>query len=442
MRSLDKDRVPDPSRSLVAEFWWRAHVELKPDPARTVLKPFHLAYPGQSDGEAVRTRAIIDRMLSLDSRTREIARTYLTNLLDDRHRNIEGALLRRFDALRAYLPPKKRFQKRDKLLIGGLFDEEYAFEAAALFNPSIVRHWNQRGLKKGEVRFILSLRGIGEGHVSSVTFRTGVWNGKRRVRVDKPSPYASPPIVDEIGKDDTALCLRFEDAEDLSEAVLFPMTDSQARGLEDLRLVTLTEDDGSSRYVGLFTAFDGRDARQQILTTTDFNCFEMRPLDGRAVRNKGMALFPRRIDGRYAMISRQDNESIWLMTSDDLYRWDKAEKIIEPLHPWEMVQMGNCGSPIEIDEGWLLITHAVGIVRNYTIGACLLDKNDPSKVLARSNIPLLRSGPEQRDGYVPNVVYSCGALVEGRRILLPYGVADNFTTIVTGDLDAMLEHMS
>ena len=442
MLGLDKSGIVDPSRSLTAEFWRRAGIELKPDATRTVLKPFRPAYPGEADGAAERTRAIIDRMLSLDSRTRDIGQQYMTDLLDDRHRDIEATLLRRFDEIKPDLPGGKRFLKRDKLLIGGLFSEEYAFEAAALFNPSVVRHWDQRGLKKGEVRFILSLRGIGEGHVSSVTFRTGVWNGKRRVQVDKPSRFAEPPIVDKLEEEGGVLCLRFESAQDLSEAVLFPMTSFQTRGLEDLRLVIFTEEDGSSRYVGLFTAFDGREIRSEILTTQDFSCFEMRPLTGRAVKNKGMALFPRRIGGRYAMIGRQDNESIWLMTSDDLYRWDKAKKIVEPLYPWELVQMGNCGSPIEIDEGWLLFTHAIGVVRNYTMGAVLLDKKDPSKVLARSNIPLLRSGPEQRDGYVPNVVYSCGALIEGRRILLPYGVADNFTSMVTGDLDAMLAHMS
>ena len=426
-----------------ADFWHRAHVVLKPDPSRTVLRPFDVAYPAAySKRKGARVEAIIQRMLTIDQRMIKRGLRFVDELLDSRQRNLRSILLRQFDQVKEYVPEGAELSEDQKLLIGGVFSEEYAFEAAALFNPSIVRHWDQSGLKPGAVRFILSLRGIGEGHVSSVTFRTGVWDGALGVRVEAPSGYAEPPQIETRGKDDAELLLHFGDIEEISEAVLFPMTPSQSRGIEDLRLVIFTEEDGTQLYVGTFTAFDGINIHQEILTTKDFCHFGMRPMEGKVAENKGMALFPRRIDGRYAMLGRQDNENIWLMYSNDLHRWDEVEKIIAPLHPWEFVQMGNCGSPIEIEEGWLVMTHGVGLLRNYTIGACLLDKDDPSKVIARSNIPLLRSGPEQRDGYVPNVVYSCGSLIQDRRILVPYGVADNFATIVTGDVDALLSHLS
>jgi len=435
------DASDEPSHT--ADFWHRAHVVLKPDPSRTVLRPFDVAYPAAySQRKGARVEAIIQRMLTIDERMIKRGLRFVDELLDSRQRNLRSILLRQFDQVKEYVPEGAELSEDRKLLIGGVFSEEYAFEAAALFNPSIVRHWDQSGLKPGAVRFILSLRGIGEGHVSSVTFRTGVWDGALGVRVESPSGYAEPPQIETRGKDDAELLLHFGDIEEISEAVLFPMTPSQARGIEDLRLVTFTEEDGTQFYAGTFTAFDGIDIHQEMLTTEDFCHFRMRPIAGKVAENKGMALFPRRIDGRYAMLGRQDNENIWLMYSNDLHRWDEAEKIIAPLHPWEFVQMGNCGSPIEIEEGWLVMTHGVGLLRNYTIGACLLDKDDPSKVIARSNIPLLRSGPEQRDGYVPNVVYSCGSLIQDRRILVPYGVADNFATIVTGDVDALLSHLS
>lgn len=426
-----------------ADFWRWAGVVLKPDPARTVLKPFEPAYPepyAATYGD--RARVIIERLLTLDDAQVEQARRYLDGLLDDRHRDVRKTLLRQFDVVRPSVPPQATLSEDQELLIGGVFSEEYAFEAAALFNPSIVAHWDQTGLPPGQVRFILSLRGIGEGHVSSVTFRTGVWDGGQKVTVDPPSPYAESPKIEPAGADDAALSLHFETSEDLSEAVLFPMAPSQSRGIEDVRLVCFIEENGSRRYIATFTAFDGQTIRPEIFTTHRFDRFEMRPLTGKAARNKGMALFPRRIGGRYAMLGRQDNESIWLMRSDHLYHWDEAEVIVSPCHSWEFVQMGNCGSPIEIDEGWLVLTHGVGPLRNYTIGAVLLDRDDPAKVLARADIPLLRSAPEQRGGYVPNVVYSCGSLVMNRRILVPYGVADNFTSMVTGDLDALLQHLA
>jgi predicted GH43/DUF377 family glycosyl hydrolase len=434
----------DADAIMLPDIWTRSPVVLKPDARRTVLRPFSPEYPaGYPTGEGGRSRVIIERLLSLEPDVLSLGVARIAELIANRHRDCAKDLLRRFEEVKAAVPEGAELSEDHKLLIGAYFSEEYSFEAAALFNPSIARHWDQAGVEAGAIRFVMSLRGIGEGHVSSVTFRTGTWSADGEVTIDPPSTYAVSPVIEpmEAEEDEAALFLTFEGAQDLSEAVLFPMAPSQRQGIEDLRLVAFTEDDGTSRYVGTYTAFSGSAIREEILTTHDFTRFKMRPLTGKVADNKGMALFPRKIGGRYAMLGRQDNENIWLMYSDDLYQWDEAEKIVTPLHPWEFVQMGNCGSPLEIDEGWLVITHGVGMVRNYSISACLLDKADPSKVIGRTRLPLLRSDAETRDGYVPNVVYSCGTLIDGRRLLLPYGVADSVTHIVTTTVDQILAYI-
>jgi predicted GH43/DUF377 family glycosyl hydrolase len=436
---VDAAVLPPP----IVEFWKRAHVTLKPDATRTVLRPFDLAYPeGYERTPGDRINTIVDRVIGLDDDGVAQALAYMKELLDARHRDVVATLERRAAEIIAIAPQAAKLGIDRRLLIGGLFLQEYAFEAAALFNPSIVPAPDQAGAPEGGLRFICALRGIGEGHVSSITFRSGCWNGRETVAIDPPARLAASPRIDAQDEDGNALRLHFDAAQDVSEAVLFPMTAAQARGLEDLRLVQFAQDDGSTCYYGTFTAFDGLTGRAQMLSTRDFRQFDIRTLTGRVAVNKGMALFPRKIGGRYAMIGRQDNESIWLMRSDSLWHWDEAERIVCPLHVWEFIQMGNCGSPIEIDEGWLLMTHGVGPVRNYTIGAVLLDRDDPSRVLGRANLPLLRPGPEQRDGYVPNVVYSCGSLALGRRLLVPYGIADNFASFVSCDLDPLLAQMT
>ncbi|WP_245652531.1 glycoside hydrolase family 130 protein [Novosphingobium capsulatum] len=435
---VDAAVLPPP----IVGFWQRAHVQLKPDATRTVLRPFDLAYPegfGEEPGD--RVRAIVDRIAGLDDDAVTQALAYMKELLDARHRDVLATLERRVGEITAIAPQTAQLGIGQRLLVGGMFLQEYAFEAAALFNPTIVPAPDQSDAPPGGMRFICALRGIGEGHVSSITFRTGCWDGAAGVTIDPPAPLAASPRIDAQDEDGTALRLHFDSAQDVSEAVLFPMTAAQARGLEDLRLVQFRQDDGTACYHGTFTAFDGVTGRTQMLSTSDFRRFDIRTLTGRVALNKGMALFPRQVGGRYAMIGRQDNENIWLMRSDSLWHWDEAERIVCPRHVWEFVQMGNCGPPIEIDEGWLLMTHGVGPVRNYTIGAVLLDRDDPSRVLGRARLPLLRPGPEQRDGYVPNVVYSCGSLVLGRRLLVPYGIADNFASFVSCDLDPLLVEM-
>lgn len=416
---------------------------LRPDPSRTVVRPFAPEYPGPFAIPGVsRAQVIVDRILSLDEAKVKGERRTIMNSLDERHSEVDELLIRRFNELGGVTVDRSTVRHDQALLIGAYFSEEYSFEAAALFNPSIVVHPDQSDTPAGATRFIMSLRAIGEGHVSSVTFRTGTIGADGSVMVDEPSPSAVPPIIENVERDGAAsVRLRSGGSRNLSETLLFPMLPSQSRGIEDVRLVRFTEEDGSKRYYGTYTAFNGSDARSELLDTDDFLGFNMRPLTGNAAAAKGMALFPRKVGGHYTMLARQDNENVWLLQSDDLLHWEGGERIIRPHYPWEFVQMGNCGSPIELDEGWLVLTHGVGTVRNYCMGAALLDKDDPCKVLARTPRPLLEPSPDERDGYVPNVVYSCGAIVLGRTLILPYGVADSFATVATADVGAVLAAM-
>jgi predicted GH43/DUF377 family glycosyl hydrolase len=334
------------------------------------------------------------------------------------------------------------FSKVQRQLIGAYFLNEYSFEASALFNPSIVPHPDQSDAPKGGLRFILSLRAVGEGHVSSLTFRAGTIAADGSLSVDPTARLASSPRISlrVSGPDGDHIELTFNPGEELSERVIFPVTESQSNGIEDARFVDFRDGD-QKLYYATYTAYSGRAIRSELIETTDFLSFRMSPLKGAASRNKGMALFPRRIDGKYAMIARQDNENLYLIYSDDLYTWDGGQAILKPEFPWEFVQIGNCGSPIELDEGWLLLTHGVGPVRKYSIGAALLDKNDPSKVLARSREPLLRPRPSEREGYVPNVVYTCGAMRHNDQIILPYAVSDTFSNFATINISTLLNAM-
>jgi predicted GH43/DUF377 family glycosyl hydrolase len=297
-------------------------------------------------------------------------------------------------------------------------------------------------MRDGRCRFILSLRAVGEGHISSLTFRTGSLDVDGTVTVDPTARLATVPRVTNrtARRDGDDVEVLFGPEDDLSERVIFPITDSQVNGIEDARFVEF-EENGRKRYYATYTAYSGRAIRSELIETADFRTFRMTPLRGAAAGNKGMGLFPRRINDRFAMIGRQDNENLYLMFSDDLYTWDGGQAFLKPAFPWEFVQIGNCGSPIELDEGWLLLTHGVGPVRKYSIGAVLLDKNDPSKVLARSREPLVRPDPTERAGYVPNVVYTCGGMRHGDRIILPYAISDTFSNFATIKIAALLQAM-
>jgi len=421
-----------------ADVFTTLDLELKPDPSRTVIRPFDVEWAdGFDDGRPPRREVVAARLMALEPSYRERLLERLLEAMRPRHRDVEEVFCERYRELEDQLGVRTE-EARDQLLLGAYFSQEYAFESAALFNPSIVPLPDQPA-DDADIRFLLSLRGIGEGHISSVTFRTGHWDGDRNVTIDEASPQCSPPSIER--EDGEWVRLHCPTSKELSETVIFPSLPSQSQGVEDLRLVQFTDHDGTVSNIGTYTATDGHHARSEMLRGIDPRTFEMRPLEGAMAAHKGMALFPRRVNGRFAMLGRQDGEQIWLLYSDDLHRWDEGQPLLEPLYPWEFVQLGNCGSPIEIDEGWLVFTHGVGMVRGYCVGACLLDRDDPSKVLARTPSPLLFPSKEERGGYVPNVTYSCGALVRGRRILLPYAVGDEYTAFAVGSVDDVLASM-
>ena len=429
---------------LQATFLNRQAFHLRPDPARVIVRPFKPATEPRDLNPTDKTRAnhIVDRVLALDS---EAVASQLADVLENfqgRHRNLLETFESRADEMEQALAAHNSFSNVQRQLIGAYFLHEYSFEASALFNPSIVRHPDQSDAPKGGLRFILSLRATGEGHVSSLTFRAGTIAADGSLTVDPTARLASSPRISRrvSGADGDHIELTFNPEEELSERVIFPVTESQSNGIEDARFVEFS-DDGRRTYYATYTAYSGRAIRSELIETADFLSFRMSPLKGAAAGNKGMALFPRKIDGKYAMIARQDNENLYLIHSDDLYTWDGGQAILKPQFPWEFVQIGNCGSPIELDEGWLLLTHGVGPVRKYSIGAALLDKNDPSRVLARSREPLLRPEPSEREGYVPNVVYTCGAMRHNDQIILPYAVSDTFSNFATIKISTLLDAM-
>jgi predicted GH43/DUF377 family glycosyl hydrolase len=378
-------------------------------------------------------------VLRLDA---EAAAQQLSDVLDNfegRHRNLIEIFEMRAADMEDALEPHVELNKTQRRLIGAYFLSEYSFEGSALFNPSIVRHPEQTGAPINGCRFILSLRAVGEGHISSLTFRSGTIAADGSIVVDPSARLAATPkIQSRTSPYDDDIEVIFRDDEELSERVIFPITDAQANGIEDARFVEFN-DGGRKTFYATYTAYSGKAIRSELIETTDFQSFRLRPLGGSAARNKGMALFPRKIDGRYAMIGRQDNENLYLIYSDDVYTWDGGHPILQPEYPWEFVQIGNCGSPVELDDCWLLLTHGVGPVRKYSIGAVLLDKKDPSKVLARSREPLVRPEPTEREGYVPNVVYTCGAMRHNDQIILPYAVSDTFSNFATIKITALMQ---
>ncbi len=418
-----------------SKFLNRQSLYLRPDPARVVVRPFKPATEPRdlNPTDKVRANHIVDRVLRLDA---EAAAQQLREVLenfDGRHRNLLDIFESRAAEMEDAFEPHAQLNQTQRRLIGAYFLNEYSFEASALFNPSIVRHPDQTGAPEHGCRFILSLRAVGEGHISSLTFRSGTHRRgrQRHRRSDRPSRFGSKSSKPDV-HGSMAMKSKWSSGRTKNSAngSSFRSPLAQSNGIEDARFVEFN-DNGQKTFYATYTAYSGRAIRSELLETTDFRSFKMTPLGGSAARNKGMALFPRKIDGRYAMIARQDNENLYLIYSDDLYTWEGGRSILQPEYPWEFVQIGNCGSPIELDDCWLLLIHGVGPVRKYSIGAVLLDKNDPSKVLARSREPLVRPEPSEREGYVPNVVYTCGAMRHRDQIILPYAVSDTFSNFAT-----------
>jgi len=474
----------------------RHPILLSPECARVIIRPF---VPASAQSIA----NIIGRALALseDEVAEELA--ILHQEFDSRHLDIEGPWMRHYQSLlRPHVFTQKALSKPRELLVGALFSGEYALESAALFNPSIVPHPDQSGVPEGALRFAMSLRATGEGHISSIEFRAGTISPNGSIELEPTSRHVTMPELlpnptydkktfelkfHEMGFDNdyaqailaplsetfsrndlekstgtvslknqlwtndltrTLECvqwladsnyeLSFSPSLALSERIIFPVSANESHGIEDARFVRFSEDDGSVMYYATYTAYNGLTILPQFIETADFLNFRVITLNGTAVQNKGMALFPRRIDGRYAMLSRQDDENLFVMFSDNLHYWSDPQLLVRPAEIWESVKVGNCGSPLETPEGWLVITHGVGPMRKYCIGAVLLDLHDPTKIIGRLREPLLCPEGTEREGYVPNVVYSCGSLLHRDQLILPYAMSDKATSISSVRLDELL----
>lgn len=375
---------------------------LRPDPGRVILRPFE---PGDSE----RVERMVERGRALPpSLLQEVQAQF-----EGRHRDLEGYLASR--------SPVQDLPWEQRVLVGSLFTCEYAYQAAALFNPSLVPHPDQSGMADGSLRVVMSLRAVGEGHVSSLEFRSGVVSADGDLVLDPPGRWATPGVP--VPAADGGYTVEFLPEMPLDERVVFPFLASECKGIEDVRFVAFEE----GLFYGTYTAYDGFAIQPRLMETPDFRRFRIRPLGGAAARNKGMALFPCKIRDRFVMIGRQDGESLFLMESDRLDTWEERRPLYAPKLAWEAMQMGNCGSPLQTSEGWLLITHGVGPVRRYCLGAVLLDLEDPQIVRAVLQEPLLAPQEDEREGYVPNVVYSCGGLIHEGNLVLPYGASDVIT---------------
>ena len=416
---------------------------LQAEPGRVVIRPFQIEAPGPEPRSFSRARRIVNSVMAMDMRTCQSELALVNKDFGRRHWQTRAVYLDRFQQVQSDLglPDDIRWERKE--LIGAYFCQEYSYTSAALMNPSVVPHPDQSGLHDGAVRIVMSMRCVGEGHISTIAFREGIVraDGEFDLMPQPPFSIAARPIegptADNHG---STVITRFEETT-VSGTVIFPTTEQQRNGLEDLRLVKLEDDDEGPLYCGTYTAYSGHNIASELLFTRDFRTFRLQPITGAAAVNKGMALFPRRVGDGYAMIGRQDGENIFFLRSDDMLSWNGGELLITPHFPWELVQMGNCGSPIEIDEGWLLLTHGVGAMRRYAIGAALLDKDDPRKVLARTPQPLISPSDEYREGYVPNVVYTCGAMALGRRLFMPFGVADSSVGFAWLDIDELVREM-
>lgn len=421
----------------------RLAILIEPDPARVILRPFLSALDPRDlhRSDLLRATRLIDRILAME--VVAVEAEFATTLRDfgARHVDLTTTFADRYAQIRDLLGLEDDPIEARRLLIGAFFSNEYSFQSTALFNPSIVPHPDQTGLEAGELRFVMSLRATGEGHISSICFRSGVVTGAGAIRLDTPGRFATTPRRSTAARLADDYDVTFSPGTELAERVIFPITQQQRNGIEDARLVRFVEDDGRVAYFATYTAYSGREIAPEMLRTDDFRRFSFVPLRGDAVNNKGMALFPRRIGGRYVMLARSDGETLQVVRSDDLHVWNAATAILAAAEPWEFVQIGNCGSPIELPEGWLVITHGVGAMRRYCIGAALLDLNDPSRMIARLRKPMLTAIGEERNGYVPNVVYSCGSLVHAGQLILPYAASDTATRVAVMPVAALLDAM-
>lgn len=412
--------------------------KILPDPTKVVPLFFEMS--------EARTKRIINMILKLEeSETQTILKKVFQNY-SNRHRYFEEILYSNYLRVEKHLQKPISPTKNQKLLLGSYFTKEYSISSAALFNPSMVIHPDQSGTKKDSIRYVMSLRAVGEGHISSIVFREGIIDKYSNVHLKDDSKYSTLPKKVNIDRNemldkklkytnesqneiedivDSNYQTKFASEIPVNERVLFPSSKSECVGMEDVRFVRFSKSNRNFMYYGTYTAYNGRTFRTQLIETRDFKNFTISTLHGNAINDKGMALFPRKINNKYVITSRQDGENIFIMSSDDIYKWDNPKIIKTPEKPWEVIQLGNCGSPVETDAGWILLTHAVGPMRNYVISAMLLDLNDPSKIIGSLQEPLIQPDKKEREGYVPNVVYSCGSLVHNNNLIIPYGFSDS-----------------
>ncbi|MFC4293509.1 glycoside hydrolase family 130 protein [Novosphingobium tardum] len=418
---------------------------LHADPSRVVLRPFHLSWQAEQDPGS-RAHRLVEDIAGLTEEEVEFEFRRVLHDFSERHWQTEQVFEQRYREVERMLGlDGTSYSIERKRLIGAYFCHEYTYAAAALMNPSIVPHPDQSGMHGGACRFALSLRAVGEGHISSIVFREGIAQQDGSFSLWPQGAFATAVMTNEetLVDEDSAVTVHRHAESNLSNTVIFPITEQQRNGLEDLRLVRFDHGNGDYEWIGTYTAYSGSSIRSELLRTRDFKSFILEPIEGRAGRNKGMALFPRKVDGEFVMVGRQDGKNLYLIRSDRVDTWDHDGLLLmEPKYPWEFIQIGNCGSPIEIEEGWLLFTHGVGAMRKYSLGCALLDKKDPSKVIGRTVRPVLTAEDNDRFGYVPNVVYTCGALLTGERLLIPYGISDSavgFATATVADILALME---
>lgn len=418
---------------------------LHADPSRVVLRPFHLGWQGPG-GQGARAGKLVADVVALSECEADEEYTRVLHDFEERHWQTEQLFAERYAEIETMLGlDGSTLTAKRKRLIGAYFCHEYTYAAAALMNPSIVPHPDQTGMTGGAVRFVMSLRAVGEGHISSIVFREGIAMPDGTFELWPQSHFATAMQANDslaTMREDGAVSVHRHAESTLSNSVIFPITEQQRGGLEDLRLVRFDHGGGEFEWVGTYTAYSGASIRSELLRTPDFRQFVLEPIEGKAGRNKGMALFPQKVGGQYCMVGRQDGKNLYLLRSDRLDCWDDdGVLLMEPEFPWEFVQIGNCGSPILTDHGWLLFTHGVGAMRKYALGCALLDRDDPSKVIARSAKPILTAIDADRFGYVPNVVYTCGALLVGEQLLVPYGISDSAVGFATTSVSELLAMM-
>jgi predicted GH43/DUF377 family glycosyl hydrolase len=478
----------------------RSPVILRADARRVIARPFLPGHELPSKGIS-RADSVVERLVSMSETDVETTLAATLSAHAGRHADLRGSFKEHYQIVAHRIPSVAGISSDRADLIGAYLTHEYAIEAAALFNPSIAAHPDQSGLAPGELRFVMTARAVGEGHVSSLELRTGVLAGNDVVRLDAartrlttgrmtqsrmpteflrealdeagdavtaqgvlgrlPEQFSAQELDDVLASSEqdsprrghdgllervrrmaaSSYELTFPTTSDLSERVIFPSVGAESHGIEDARLVRFVDDDGSIRYYATYTAYDGSGVAPHLLCTTDFKTFSMRPQLGPAAKNKGMALFPRRIGGRFWSLSRWDRESISIASSLDLLRWERPVTVLRPSRPWDLIQLGPCSSPLETPQGWLVITHGVGPMRTYALGAMLLDLDDPTIVRGVLSEPLMTTDPGERDGYVPNVLYSCGGLIHGEDLVLPYGCADSSIRFAFIDLEWLLARL-